>query len=226
MDRPRWPTIVAGCVGVLVVAVVAFIAGRGSAPDHAARSTSGNAAASPVEFVGDIPVGVQRTRAGALAAADNYVAMATETALPDPVRYRRFVERVYAPSYRAMALREAREARARVPALVAAYKSGEREGIAVVAARRLDDFAANTAKVTTWRAGLVWGPSETPFSQWFLTETSLRWDGQRWLVSKIDDSPQPAPTPPVRYADRSSLRSDTFNQELRGMTAPIYGAAR
>jgi hypothetical protein len=225
MDRPRWPMIVAACAGALVIAAAAFFAGRGSAPEHAA-SGAGDTTASPVDFVGGIPVGVQHTRVGALAAADNYVAAATETALPDPVRYRRLVASVYAPSYRATALREAHEARARAPALVAAYKSGGRKGVAVVAARRLDGFAANTAHVTTWRAGLVWGPSDTPFSQWFLTKTSLRWNGQRWLVSKIDDAQRPAPTPPVRYTDRRSLRSETFDRELNGMTAPIYGAAR
>ena len=48
--------------------------------------------------------------------------------------------------------------------------------MAIVAARRLDSYTDDEAEVTTWRAGVVWGGSSDPFTQWFLTETRLKWD--------------------------------------------------
>ena len=223
MYERRWPVIAAAVVGILVVAAIGWVAGRSSAPEAAAEALSGGDAAA-VEFQDGIPVGVENSRAGVLAAADNYVTTASETSVQDAARYERLVRAVYATDYQATALREAEEVRADAPELVDAYRNG-RHGVAVVAARRLDSFASGRAHVTTWRAGVVWSSAEKPFSQWFLTETDLEWDGQKWRITRIDDARHPAPAPPVRYQDRAALRASTFERELRGMTAPIYGAA-
>jgi hypothetical protein len=225
MYERRWPLIAAVIVATVVAAGIGWAIGRGTASDGSAGTQESTKAVRPVNFVDGIPVGVQRSRAGALAAADNYVAIATETAIPDPERYEQLVRGVYAPAYRATALREGQEARERSPELVDAYANG-RKGVAVVVARRLDTFAGDHAEVTTWRAGVVWSSTDKPFSQWFLTESSLLWDGQRWVVEKMDDARRPAPSPPIRYLDREGLRASTFERELRGMTAPIYGAAK
>lgn len=224
MYERRWAVIAAAVVGILVVAVIGWMAGRASAPEGSAEASDDGAVAGPVRLVDGVPVGVDPSRAGALAAADNYVTTATETAIQDPARYERFVRRVYAPEYQTTALREAGNLRDDAPELVEAYKNG-RQGVALVAARRLDSFSGERARVTTWRAGVVWSTTDKPFSQWFLTESSLRWDGQRWLVERMDDARRPAPAPPIRYQDREALRADTFERELRDMTAPIYGAA-
>jgi len=165
-----------------------------------------------------------RSRAGALAAADNYVTTATETAIQDPPRYERLVRAVYTASYQATALAEAEEVRNKAPELVQDYADG-RKGVAVVAARRLDEYTGNEAHVTTWRAGVVWGGTDKPFSQWFLTETTLAWDGDRWRVGKIDDAQRAVPSPPIRFQNRKGLQPMVFERELRGMTAPVYGAA-
>lgn len=221
MYERRWGLIAGAAAAVILVGAIGWTAGRSTAPDTA---EAGGADAGAIRVVDGVPVGVQRTRAGALAAADNYVTTATETAFQDPARYEVLVRRVYAPEYQAEALREAREARQRAPELVAEYKNG-RKGVAIVAARRLDTYGEDEAEVTTWRAGVVWSASSKPFTQWFLTETELNWDGQRWLVAKSDDASRVAPAPPIRYQDREALQSDTFDRELRGMMAPIYGAS-
>jgi hypothetical protein len=222
MYERRWPLIAAVAVGVVVAAAIGWVVGRSSAPKEPAQA--GGAPAGAIRVVDGVPIGIEHSRAGALAAADNYVATATETAIQNPARYEQLVRRVYAPKYRVTALREAREARSGAPEIVAAYKNG-RTGVAVMAARRLDAYTGGRAQVTTWRGGVVWGPTDKPFSQWFLTETGLIWDGQRWLVEKIDDTQRPAPAPPIRYQDREALRVATFDRELRGMTAPVYGTA-
>jgi len=224
MYERRWPVIAAGLVAILTVAVIAWIAGRSSAPDGTAQAEDGGAQPAAIKFVDGVPVGIENSRAGALAVADNYVTTATETAIQDPARYEQLVRRVYTADYQAIARRDARKVRAESPELVKAYKNG-RQGVAVVAARRLDSFGDDRARVTTWRAGVVWSPTDKPFSQWFLTETRLRWASERWLVERIDDAQRAAPAPPIRYQDRTALSAATFDRELRGMTAPIYGAA-
>lgn len=225
MYERNWPLIITITVAFILTAVIGWAIGRWSAPDSNTQTHKDSAPAGAVRVVDGVPIGIQHSRPGVLAATDNYVATATETAIQDPARYERLVRQVYSPNYRATALREARAMRDGAPNVVAAYKNG-RQGLAIVAARRLDTFGNRRAQVTSWRAGVVWGPADDkPFSQWFLTETNLKWDGQRWLVEKIDDARRPAPSPPIRYADRHALETAAFERELRGMSAPIYGAA-
>lgn len=222
MYERRWPVIVAGVLGLLVVATLGWVAGRSSAPDGSAGADGAHSSA--VEIVNGVPVGVEHSRAGALAAADNYVAVGSETVLQDPARYARLVRETYAPSYQPVALREARAARAETTNLAAQYAAG-RKGLALVAARRLDSYAGDQARVTTWTAGISWGPGRAAGQRWFLTETALRWTGDRWRVERIDESRRAAPTPGVvRYSDKAALNRDVFDRELDGMTAPSYGA--
>jgi hypothetical protein len=54
-----------------------------------------------VELVDGVPVGVQHTPAGALAAADNYVALASQSVEQDPAAFNALVTQVYAGSPRA-----------------------------------------------------------------------------------------------------------------------------
>ena len=223
MYERRWGPIAGVVVAVVLAGVIGWFAGRSSAPDSA-KAESGGSAGAAIRVVDGVPIGVQHSRAGALAAADNYVTFATETAIQDPERYERLVRRAYAPEYQATALREGSDARRLSPRLVDEYRNG-RKGLAIVAARRLDSYSADRADVTTWRAGVVWSATSEPFTQWFLTETQLQWDGERWRVAKTDDSRRTAPAPPIRYEDRDGLRSETFDRELRGMRAPFYGAA-
>jgi hypothetical protein len=222
-ERP-WPVITAAAVGLLVGVLIGWLLLGNSNSDDASKQSAA-AGAGPIRSIDGVPVGVEHSRAGALAAADNYVTTATETVVPDPAGYERLVRRTYARDYQATALKEAADARANAPEVVAAYERG-RKALALVAARRLDSYTGDQATVTTWRAGVVWSSTDKPFSQWFLTRTKLRWDGEQWLVERIADVRRPAPAPPLRYQNPGSLRSATFQKELRGMTAPIYGTAR
>jgi hypothetical protein len=220
----RWPLVVAAVVAAVVIAGAAWAAGRASAPDTPAAGdeapTGGSAA---VRTIDGVPVGVQQSRAGALAAADNYVARVTETIVQDPNAYEQLVRSFWVPEGQDAALEEGNRTRERSAAAVENYAAGGR-GLAVVAARRVDTYDGTRAEVTTWTAGLNWGPRQRPGQRWFLTETTLRWDGQRWRVEDMSEASRPAPAPArVGYDDRASLESATFDRELRGMTAPTYG---
>jgi hypothetical protein len=221
---PRWPLVVSAAVAVLLISGAAWAAGRASAPDTPVATDDQIAIVPPVvRTIDGVPVGIQRSRAGALAAADNYVARVTETIVQDPTVYARLVRAVWAPEGQARALREGESTRQRSTAAVENYAAGGR-GLSIVAARRLDTYDGARAEVTIWTAGFNWGPLQRPGQRWFLTETTLRWDGQRWRVETMNEAERPAPAPArVGYDDAASLKAETFDRELRGMTAPTYG---
>ncbi len=93
--------------------------GRATAP-------AGNPADAGLRLLGGIPVGVARTPAGALAAADNYVALASQTVEQSPDAFAQLVAAAYAPSARALTLRQAAAIRAADPTGMRNYELGGR----------------------------------------------------------------------------------------------------
>jgi hypothetical protein len=223
----RWPLFVAAVVAAVVIAGAAWAAGRASAPDTpAARDSTPPSDTSAIRMISGVPIGVQRSRAGALAAADNYVATSSETVIQDPARFETFIRESFTEPEAAEALADAKRDRERAPDAVENYANGGR-GLSVVAARRLDAYDGTTARTTSWNGGIVWGPGERPRQRWFLVETSLRWDGDRWRITDMEETSRPAPAPAiVGYNDKDALKAATFDRELRAMTAPIYGTSR
>jgi hypothetical protein len=187
------------------------------------RSGEHDAEVVAVKLVGGVPVGVQHTPAGALAAADNYVALASQSIEQDPAVFAELVAQVYAPSARGRTLAEAGRVRAGDAQNMSNYREGGR-GIAVIAARRLDRYTAQQATVTSWLGGFVWGPHVAPRQTWNLVETTLRWQAGRWFVVSSNTDTTPAPVPSIVYVNGDNNRAATFAR-LTGMTAPFYGPA-
>ena len=175
-----------------------------------------------VELVDGVPLGVQHTRAGALAAADNYLAASSQTVEQDPSVFAQLVAHVYAPGIRARTISEAQRVRAQDSRDMANYAEGGR-GIAVVATHRLDSYSPQTATITSWLGGFVWGPHVTPSQSWNLVDTTLRWQSGRWLVVSSSTDPTPAPTPAIVYVQGTNDQAGAFAR-LAGMSAPSYGA--
>ena len=189
------------------------------------RSTSHANHASPaaIVMVRGIPVGVQDTRAGALAAADNYVAIASQTVEQNPGEFAQLVDAVYAPTARTDTLAQAARVRAADVADMRNYAQGGR-AVAVIAARRLDRYTPARASVTSWLGGLVWGPGLSPRQSWNLVDTTLSWQQGRWLIASMNTEHTPAPVPSVVFVDGQNNSSAAFDARLLGMTAPFYGA--
>jgi len=166
---------------------------------------------------------VARTPAGALAAADNYVALASQSIEQDPGLFAALVAQAYAPQARARVLAQARQIRTVDVTNINNYEEGGR-GVAIVAARRLDGYSRSGARVSSWLAGFVWGPRLSPRQTWNLIETTLRWQSGRWLVVSMDTSSTPAPVPAIVYVNGPNDRAAAFAR-LQGMSAPFYGAA-
>ena len=170
-----------------------------------------------------IPVGVQDSAAGALAAADNYLAIASQTVEQDPGEFSALVNTVYTPGSRASTLAQAAAARGADVADMRNYAQGGR-AVAVIAARRLDHYTPGRATVTSWLGGFVWGPALSPRQSWNLVDTTLVWRQGRWLIASMSAERTAAPVPSVVFVDGHNNQSGAFDARLAGMTAPFYGA--
>jgi hypothetical protein len=175
-----------------------------------------------VKLFDGVPVGVEHTPTGALAAADNYLAISSQSIEQDPPAFAELVAQGYSPTVRARTLAEAEKLRTADPQNMANYAEGGR-GIALVAARRLDSYSAQSATITSWLAGFVWGPHISPRQSWNLVDTTLRWQSGRWLVVSSRADSTAAPVPSVVYVEGDNDRTPAFAR-LAGMTAPYYAA--
>jgi hypothetical protein len=213
-ERGFPPLLAAACAAcALLLALVLTFALR---PGDTRSSTGA------IESLAGIPVGVRDTPAGALAATDNYVALASQSVEQDPALFSRLVAQVYVPAARAGTLAKAQRIRSQDVPNMSNYEVGGR-GLAVVAARRLDGYSPTGARITSWLGGFVWGPHLSPRQSWNLIETTLRWQSGRWLVVAMDTSATPAPVPAVVYVDGANDQAQAFAR-LNGMSAPDYGS--
>lgn len=203
---------------LVLLAAAAFLLGRTLSPAR----PPGN----PVVDIHGIPAGIDHSPAGALAAADSYVAVSYDAVERDPARDARLIGTVYAPAIRSSAIAGAASVRARDPAAMRLWAHGGRN-LSLVGARRLDYYHGDDAQVTTWNADVFWGPGRPPKQAWVLTQTSLRWSGDRWLVRQTTTLPTAGPVPAV--TPQATAANDTpaaFATGLAGFSAPGYGAAR
>jgi hypothetical protein len=212
--------VLAGAVAALVLALVALsvallVSGGGGG--------GGSSVPGAVRLIDGVPVGVEHSPAGALAAADNYVALASQSVEQDPSLFEALVAQAYAPEVRDRTLAQARRLLTGDAQNMGNYAQGG-HGIAVIAARRLDAYTPESATVTSWLAGFVWGPRLAPRQTWNLIDTTLRWRQGRWLVLSSNTDATPAPVPAIVYVNGPNDRAPAFAR-LQGMTAPFYGAA-
>jgi hypothetical protein len=188
------------------------------------HATAARRPATPqVTFVDGIPLERADTQAGALAAADNSLALSSQSVEQNPPLFARLVALAYAPAARKTTIAQAAALRRGDPTDIANYRAGGR-AVAVVAARRLDGYSRTRATVTSWLGGFVWGPNLTPRQSWNLVQTILRYEQGRWLVVSSRELPTPAPVPSIVYVDGNNNQSAAFDTRLAGMTAPFYGA--
>lgn len=222
MDPPRWPVIAALAVVGVLLAAGGWAIGR-SGKSNGIEGRSSVVASDSIHLSNGVLIGVLRTRGGALAAADNYVAQSSQTVVKDPAAYSRLIRKVWVADGRAQALSEGERARRLAPEAVQNYAEGG-QAISVVAARRLESYDGVHATVLTWGGGFVWGPHKKPTQRWFLATVQLAWSGGLWRVQALDELERAAPSPyQVVVGQSGADSSHVFDRALRRMTAPIYG---
>lgn len=208
-----WSLVVV--VVALLVTLGALVIGYGTAPRRLVPN--------PVRFEHGVPVGVLDTPAGALAAADNYLA-SEDDALLSADRLRRVVDTVWAPAERGVELAQP------FPAAAVAGRPATFAGLkltAAVAADRLDVYTPRSARVGVWHEFTVWSATVAPTQRWSLDTVSLVWDSGRWMVASRSTAPDSAtPVPGWTSGARGDRTSQAFDARLAGMSAPYYGDAR
>jgi len=218
MREPGFHGVATGAAVVAILALVLTLLAAGVLGHGSGESGSASGA---VVLSDGVPVGVQHTRAGALAAVDNYLALASQSIEQDPAVFAALVAQAYAPAVRRRTIAHAQQLRAGDTQNMTNYRQGG-HGIAVIAARRLDSYTPGTATVTSWLGGFVWGPHLSPRQSWNLVDTTVRWQSGRWLVLSSNTDSTPAPVPSVVYINGPNDQSPAFGR-LAGMTAPFYG---
>jgi hypothetical protein len=199
-----------------LLAVGAFAIGRSLAPAPQP--------ADSVTTIGGVPVAVDHSPAGALAAADNYVAVAYATVERNPRRDEQLIDTVYAPSIRMRAIDGAATVRNQNATGMNFWAHGGQD-LSLIGARRLDYYDGDQAQVTTSNVDVFWGPGRPPKQAWVLTQTSLRWARGRWLVTTTATLPTPGPAPAVTPQGTAANDNErAFDRDLAGFSAPAYGA--
>jgi len=163
-----------------------------------------------------LPVGVLHTPAGALAAADNYVAAGMSASLDEP-ELERFADTLVLPAARDGMLRVGAELERR-----SAPPAGMR-AITTVVGQVLRTYATDTARVTTWEVGSYWGPGLAPTQYWAIADLTLRWGAGRWRIAWLDER-IPGPVPALVAAGPGATTAAAWDAALAGMSAPYYGA--
>jgi hypothetical protein len=203
---------------------LAIVAIALAATGFMAGTTAPAATPDPVQTRAGVPIGVEHTPAGAVAAADEYVATEQATVERDPARFAALVSKDYVASVRAGSLAAGRDDRLRDPAGMKLSASGG-ESFTTVAAHRLDWYRSSAAQVTTWAGQVFWGPHQPPSQVWALGRTDLIWRNGRWEVSGMSTLPTPAPAPAALPQDGPT--DDTaadFYARLNGFVAVSYGS--
>jgi hypothetical protein len=201
-----------------VVAVIAMLMAAGA---FALGHTSTPRAGSPnlIRLEHGVPVGVLDTRAGALAAADNYLASEDE-ALLSADGTRRVVDAIWAPADRAVELVQP------FPAAGLAGKPATFAGLkltAAVAADKLESYTPQTAQIAVWHEITIWSPTVAPTQRWTLDTVTLVWDSGRWLVAQRSPAPDSkTPVPSWTSGGPPDRTSRAFDARLAGMSAPYY----
>jgi hypothetical protein len=204
------------------VGLLAVLAGVPAGCFAAGRATvSAGGRPNPIVLERGIPVGVQHTREGALAAADEYLALEQESVERDPARFASLVETDFAPSIRHTTLAAAASDRQADLGGMALWADGG-QSFTVIAASRLDRYRSVAAGITSWAGQVFWGPERAPTEAWALARITLGWRNGRWVVRAMRGLGDPAPSPAaLSGADPVEQTSVAFSSQLRGFT-PVY----
>lgn len=200
----------------VLLALAAFLIGRGAdvpPPD-------------PIRTQDGAPVGVDHSPEGAVAAADDYLALEQASVERDPYRFGSLVDVDYAATLKASALAAALADRRGDRRGMRLWASGG-ESFNTVAAHRLDWYTDGRAQVTAWAGQIFWGPRQAPCQVWALARTALAWRGGRWRVTAMSTLPRAAPAPiELPQATPADTSTQAFYSELGGFSPVSYGSAR
>lgn len=163
--------------GLVTVAILGFLFGRASAAPRSNAQSDAVAETRP-------------TRAGAVAAATQYLAALRWNVLVDDQRRLRVIERHAVP-----------EAASQLDAELAVLAEGLRAAVtrppvvarSTVLGYRVGSFSERRAVVAVWGMALFGTGAYQPTTQWSTSTLELTWSRDRWLVAAVTSRGGPSP---------------------------------
>jgi len=206
------------CLGIAAGRMSAASPGRGAAtpatraepaaqaavpaPEQALPATGGAVpGVGPARVVGGVGVGYARSRAGAVAAATNYVKVLTSPILFNPEQRRAAIRRLAAPEAVEALQRSYDASTPRVAESLLLPADGGTGGIrvmlvAVPVSYRVEKYDQDGATVAIWQTTIGGTNGGAPVLQaWGTTTVTLRWAGGDWKQVSASSRPGPVPLP-------------------------------
>jgi hypothetical protein len=192
-------------------------------PPQAAASAA--PAVGPSATKDGVPVGYQHSRAGAVAAATNYVAVLASDLVFDTRRRQAAVAALAAPESQA-ALQRSTEQNAAVLAKALRVPAGGGVGViarAIPVGAKVDRYDDALATVSIWQTSIGGSTNGAPVQQgWGTTTVNLRWVGGDWkqvsATTVIGPVPLPADALPTAASELIAKTRDF--KEYRYAPAP------
>ena len=210
----------------LALVVVGVVIGWATDGDESQPRGGGRGDVGPTRTVDGIPVGYERSREGAVAAALNYdAALGRPEFVTDPARRRSILEAVATPGLVRQYEQADRTASLASLAQMPVYRA-TREGRASVwqttpLSYRVERYTGDEADVSTWSMAIVGAGEAAPTASFGVGGSRLRWDGGDWKVAGDSRRTLDGPTPALlRNAEPSS--SLEFRARLRGLQGLRY----
>jgi hypothetical protein len=209
----RWGRVALIVIAAIVLFGVGVLVGRGLSPESElppTESAPANEEIGPRDVVNGVPVGYERTEAGAVVAATNFARLMSSPS-GDRSTYIRSVEIAasndWAPEARRLAGRTFRFARERY---------GDRGSVVFVPVRyRVASYSDDLAEIELWGTAIGSALDSGIFEQsWVIASIELVWVDDDWRVRGQGSRAGPAP---------ASIEAEPGIDDLEGFREYSYG---
>ena len=194
--------------------------------DSGGSGQAQSADVGPARTVDGVPVGYERSREGAVAAALAYDAvLARPEVVTDPARRRAILKAIATPEVVRQYEQEDRVAALASLAQEPIYRATQEGGPSVwqttPLAYRVERYTEDDVQVSTWSMAITGAGRTSPVAAFGTGSGRLHWQGGDWKFAGEVGRPQDGPTPaPLEGASRTS--SEDFRARLRGLEGLHY----
>ena len=186
------------------------------------RGDRPNADVGPTDTVNGIPVGYERSREGAAAAALAYAtALARPEFITDAARRSAILEAVATPEAARRSERRDYSAIAELPVYRATRQGAPSVWQTTPLAYRLGAYSGDDAQISIWSMAITGAGGGAPVAAFGTGALSLTWRNGDWKFAGDVGTDRDGPTPaPVEGASPTS--TDEFRERLRGLEGVRY----
>ena len=218
-EQRRWIVVAAGA---LVIAVLAFVIGRATAPISKATPQTETVtvpATGAARTENGVPVGYQQTQPGAIAAATNYAQFLGGPLFLQPEKYRTALATLAAPEAKQKLLQEAEgnaASQQNASQIITNAAKGTPVSIAAYPlAYNVNNFSPTVAEVSVWYVSVIGVEGQvTPSQVWATMTVDLEWTNGDWKVTADGTTDGPVPVTTQGAVQTKQLPTQLRNYKL------------